>query len=413
MKVKDGRFTKPLKILHVTPHYEPAFEMGGVVRSLSLLCRGLAKSGLNITVFTTNNNRLGKILDVPMNQEVNVGGVKVCYFPTKLFNKRFFYSPELGKACYKRIKEFDLLHLTSFWCYAGIPAGKAARQYSIPYIISTHGTLDPYSLKQQFLKKKIYLSLFDKRNLDVATAIHYTAEIERESTHKYNRLKNPSFIVPNPVPINELNNLPEESEAKKYFALPQDAHVISFVGRLHRRKALDILIQSFKKLLPLLNNNCYLLLAGPDDGDETRLRQLVNKNELNDKVRFLGFVDAVKRGFVLKASDLFWFATYPGENFGYSAVEAMVAGVPVILSEYVGIYREVIQDKAGVIVSHEPGEIAKNIAELITEKDKIMQMSGNAKKSALRYDQENVIFLMLKAYEDVLTERRSPELQWK
>ena len=213
--------------------------------------------------------------------------------------------------------------------------------------------------------------------------------------------------------MNEATDLPHKEKAREYFSLPQDAHVISFVGRLHRRKALNILIQSFVKLSPPLSNHCYLLIAGPDDGDETRLRQLVKKNGLNDKVKFLGFVDAQMRGFVFKASDLFWYASYPGDNFGCSAVEAMAAGVPVILSEYVGIYKEVLQDDAGITVSFDAEDTAKKVAGLMTNKEKKTRMSENAKKAAQRYEQTHVVSLMLKAYQDVLTGRRSPECNWK
>jgi glycosyltransferase involved in cell wall biosynthesis len=90
-------------------------------------------------------------------------------------------------------------------------------------------------------------------------------------------------------------------------------------------------------------------------------------------------VDAKKRGFVLKASDLFWLASHE-ENFGYSAVEAMAAGVPVILSEYVGIFRDVLQDDSGIIVSHDMDDITKKVVELLTNKERKMRMSETLKK---------------------------------
>jgi glycosyltransferase involved in cell wall biosynthesis len=400
-----------MKILHVTPHYEPVFEMGGVVRSASQLCRGLVRLGADVTVFTTNNRRSNRKLDVSINQQINVGGVRVWYFPVKYFHKKFFYSPELGMACYDKIKGFDIMHLTSFWCYPGIPAGKAARKYNKPYIMSTRGTLVPYCLKQGMLKKKIYMSLFDRKNIEGASAIHYTTELEREETHQKNKLSKTSFIVPNPVPIDEVTKLPDRSEAKRFFDLPEDSVVISYVGRLNRRKALDILIEAFLKISKVLNK-CFLLLAGPDAGAEARLRKLVAQNKLDNLVKFTGYVNSEKRGLVLKASDLFWYATYPGENFGHSAVEAIAAGVPVILSEYVGISRDVIKDNTGIIVSHDPEEMAKKMFELFSNNERLKQMSENAKKSVLKYDTDKIASLMLKAYEDVLTGRRSPELQW-
>ncbi len=413
MESRDKRFKRPLKVLHVTPHYEPAFEMGGVVRSVSQLCRGLVNLGQDVTVFTTSNNRLGKGLNVPVNQEVDVCGVKCWYFQTNLFNTKFFYSRILAKACYSRVKSFDILHITSLWCHAGIPSGKAARLNSIPYIMSTRGTLVPYCLENGWLKKRLFMSLFDRGNLEGASAIHYTTEMERAQTHQYNKLKNPSFVIPNAVPIAELTNIPDKAKARRHFSLPFRANVVSYVGRLHKRKAIDILIQSFVNFLPQLKNNCYLLIAGPDDGEEAYLRQLVAKKGVTEKVRFLGYVDSKERGFVLKAADLFWYATHPGENFGHSVIEALVAGVPVILSEYVGVSKEILEDGAGIIVSHNPKEIAKKVVDLISDKERQKRMSANAKQSALKYDTDKVAPLMLKAYEDVLTGKRSAELRWK
>lgn len=391
-----------MKILHITPCYEPAFEMGGVVRSISQLCRGLAQMGQDVTVFTTNANPLGKkLLNVPLNKKINVGGVKVWYFPVKFFKNRFFYSPELNKACYSKMKEFDILHLTSFWCYPGIPGGRAARKYKIPYILSPSGTLDLYSLRQKKLKKRLYLWFSEKKNLKSATAIHYTTELEKERTHQLNRLKNPYFVVPNPVPVEEFKFCPNKHEAKDYLDLPYESYIISFIGRLHKCKALDILILAFNKITNNLNN-CYLLLAGPDDGDGNRLQKLVKEKKLGNKVKFLGFVNSEEKKFILGASDLFWFASF-GENFGCSAVEAMAAGVPVILSKDVDIWKEVIQDEAGIVVSHNPEEVAKDMLGLLVNKQRLKKMSGNALYlTKKRYSRGKVCQQMLSEYRKVV-----------
>jgi len=402
-----------LKILHVTPHYEPAFELGGIVRSISQLCRELARLNIDVTVFTTNNNRYENFRHYPLNQETVVNGVKVWFFDTKLFNRKFLYSPELGRACYEKMQQFDILHLTSFWCYPGIPAGKAARNSGIPYILSPRGTLVPYCLNNGWLKKKFYLNLFEKKNISAASAVHYTTELERETTHGHNRLINPSFVVPNPVDIENLTSLPSKEEARKYLDLPQDAKVISFVGRLNRRKALDVLVQSFAGVAPQLDNNCCLLMAGHDDGYGIRLQKLVKKKGLANKVRFMGFVDAKKRGFILRASDLFWFATYPGENFGHAAVEAMAAGIPVLFSENVGISEDAVQNEAGIVVNLNPDEIVKKVMGLLSDKEKLNSISMNAQQLIFKYDATKITPLMLTAYEDVLRGSRSPELRWR
>ena len=90
-----------MKILHVTPIYEPAWKAGGVVRSTSLICRALAELGHEVVVFTTNADRQG-YLSVPVNRPVNVGGVEVWYFHTNM-PKAFRYSKLLRDACKEKI----------------------------------------------------------------------------------------------------------------------------------------------------------------------------------------------------------------------------------------------------------------------------------------------------------------------
>ncbi len=66
-----------MKILCVIPSYYPAFKFGGPIASVHFLNKSLAKKGVEVTVYTTN---IGLEGEVPINQEVNVDGVKVIYF---------------------------------------------------------------------------------------------------------------------------------------------------------------------------------------------------------------------------------------------------------------------------------------------------------------------------------------------
>lgn len=391
-----------MKILYLTPCYEPAFEMGGVVRSTSLLARGLVELGQEVTVLTTNLNPLGRKLEVPLAEEVNVGGAKVYYFPARLFAGRFFYSSLLAEKCDQIIGSFDLVHLSAFWSHLGIVGAKLARKHNVPYVLSPRGTLNPFSLKQGMRIKKLFFWLFEKKNLKGAAAIHYTSKLEKQLVHDRQNLDNPFFIVPNPVPVQEFTQVPGKTEAKKHFQLPDEALVISFVGRLHKRKGLDLLVNSFAYLAKEFKN-CYLLIAGPDDGEETQLRGLVDKYDLEGKVRFLGFVDPEQRSFVLGASDLFWLVAYGGENFGHAAVEAMAAGVPVVLSQRVGIWQDVLEDNAGVVVPFQIQKVVEILKEMLQDKERRRKMASNARISAQeRYSQEKVCQRMLWEYRKVV-----------
>lgn len=397
-----------MKILHVTPAYEPAWHLGGVVRSVSQLCRGLAALGHEVTVFTTDSGK-DRRLAVPVNQPVEVGGVTVYYFKTD-FCLKFSYSRSLGVACRQLIKNFDLVHLTAFWCYPGIPAGIAARHQGTPYLVSVRGTLRKAALEHKAWKKWLYFWAIEKRNVNGAAAIHYTTAMERE-LDAFHRFLAPSFIVSNGLAVQEFQGLPDKIAAKATFGLSPQTRVVTFLGRLHPIKNLDLFIKGISEICPK-DKEVVLLLAGPDAGAESSLRRLAESNGLNSQVRFLGPVDADARRTLLAASDLLALVS-SNENFGNAAVEAMLAGVPVLVSEHVGICREVAADGAGVVVPLQVEAIADALKRMLSDPEGLREMGRRAAESARRrYDIRVVARMMATAYEDILTGRRSPGLGW-
>ena len=69
-----------MKLLFISPAYEPAWSLGGVVACLSNLCRGLASMGHEVTFYTTNVDGSGQPMDVPVGTPVDLGGVRTFYF---------------------------------------------------------------------------------------------------------------------------------------------------------------------------------------------------------------------------------------------------------------------------------------------------------------------------------------------
>lgn len=397
-----------MKVLHVVSIYEPAWQVGaGQVRAISQLCRGLRSLKIDVTVYTTDYG-IDANADIPLNQPVDVDGLRVFYFHSERF--RFFrYSTMLREACRETMKHFDIVHLASLWTYPCIPAGAMARREGVPYVISTHGTMSRYDLKHHPLRKKLHLSLVGRWNMDKAAAVHLTTQMEKERIAL--RLDNPSFIVPNGLDFAEFDDLPSKDEARRRLRLPADSIIVTFLGRLHQHKALDVFIHAFSSVVKL-HPKAILLLVGPDDGHESALCSLVKDLQLNHCVRFLGFVNSDKRRLLLAASDVLELVTW-GENFGYTAVEAMAAGIPVLLSEHVGICREVEADGAGYVVPVQKDAIAAKLKEMLSNPRRLKEMGKSAYVSARRcYGMKQVAKLMGTAYEDILTGRRSPECRW-
>ena len=399
----------PLKILHITPIYEPAWKAGGVVRSTSLLCRALAKLGHEVTVFTTNSDGKG-YLDVPVNVPVNVGGVKVYYFHTN-FPSFLRYSRQLKIACKKMITDFDIIHITSFWNYPGIPAAKEATKAGIPYVVSTRGTFVPTAINSKKLKKWVYLKLFDQYVLKNAKAYHYTTLLERKKMRSF-KIQKPNFLIPNGFDLNEFNDIPNRLESRRNLGLREDNLAVSFLGRLNWVKAIDVLIKGFARVAKNIPE-AMLILAGPDGGEEKNLRKLVIEMNLVDKVMFLGPVDKQGRLNLFSASDVFALVSFT-ENFGNAAAEAMAAGVPILVSENVGICDAVKEDGAGLVVPVDEDAVANALSEMLSNPTRLKEMGKAAYESARkRYDIKVVAKLMATAYEDILSGRRSPELLWQ
>jgi len=397
-----------MKILHITPSYEPAWHLGGVVTAVSQLCRGLAKIGADVTVYTTDSGKDRRI-DVPVNQIVDVQGVKVYYFKTDI-SLGFAYSKALRRACRDSLREFDIVHLASFWCYPGIAGASGAKINRVPYLLSVHGTLRKASFNYKYLKREVYFKLIEKRNINGASALHYTTGMERE-LDSFRQLKTPSFIVPNLINCIEFQKSISNQDAKEAWGVNPKSRVITFLGRLHQVKAIDLLIQAISKIL-LKERDLQLVLAGPDGGAEKSLRKLVGNLGLESHIHFLGGIHPSKRNTLFAASDIIALVS-KDENFGYAALEAMAAGVPVLVSERVGISQEILSDGAGRVVRLEGEAITQALWEMLSNPEKLEAMGRAAAVSARkRYDITIVAQKMAWAYDDILTGRRSPELSW-
>jgi glycosyltransferase involved in cell wall biosynthesis len=399
-----------MKILHITLAYEPAWHLGGVVRAVSQLCRGQAALGHQVTVYATDSG-LDRRMEVPTSQPVDLGGVRVYYFPAE-HSLRYGYSPALRQMCRSSLKNFDIIHLASPWAYPGIAAGQAARRQRLPYVMSAHGSLELTRHASGFLKKWLYMNLVEGGNLRRAAGIHFTSELERTDSICIGH-QAPSWIVPNGVDIREFDNLPDKLEARIELGLPADRLLFLYFGRLEPRKALDVLVKAFAQALTGTSLQTSLCLAGPDFGQQAMLQNLARELGISEQVIFTGYIPPGKRKAILAAADLLALVAHRGENFGISALEGMLAGVPALLSTNVGFYQDAVAAGAAVAVPVEPGPMSQALSQLLAEPTQLRAMGQAACSFARsRYDNKVVAASMVQAYEDILSGRRSPQLKW-
>ncbi|NLB18358.1 MAG: glycosyltransferase, partial [Syntrophomonadaceae bacterium] len=134
----------------------------------------------------------------------------------------------------------DLVHLHGLWMPVNHLAVRAARNRKIPYIIAPRGMLEPWSLQQRWLKKRLALWLYQRRDLRGAVALHATAESEAAQLRRLG-YRQRIIISPNGV------NLPEAMPPRSKRA--DGRRVILFLSRIHPKKGLLELVEAVGQVM--------------------------------------------------------------------------------------------------------------------------------------------------------------------
>jgi glycosyltransferase involved in cell wall biosynthesis len=260
------------------------------------------------------------------------------------------------------------------------------------------------------LKKWLYLNLVEYRNFRHSRAIHYSTLME-QAVAPPQILGLPSFVVHNGIDCESFANLPDKTTARRHFNLPPDVPAGVFLGRLEPIKNIAKLIKAVA-LARSRGIDIFLLVGGPDFGAKENLEALTAQLGLEDRVLFLGYVDPEARKTLLAAGDFMALPSYT-ESFGLAAVEGMAAGLPVLVSDGVGISREVELDQAGVVTGIEAESIAAGLTSLAGQPELRQAMGLKARRvAASRYDIKVTARKVERAYLDILEGVQSPDLFW-
>ena len=316
-----------MNLLHVTPYYAPAYPFGGVVRAVEGLAVALAARGHKLTVLTTDaGSRSGRV-DAPAEEMRN--GVRVIRLRNRAPKLRISanLSTPAGLAGMARslLPGMDLVHLHEFRTVEALQVTPEAVRAGVPIILSPHGTLT-LETGRSFLKSR-WDQLLSRRVADHLAAVVALTDAEAEDVRllwaRLGRTPPPLHIVPNGVnPADVTPSAPARAGFRRRYELG-DAPVCLFLGRLHARKGVDVLAQAF---LAANIPDTRLVIAGPDEGMQHRLEELGDP-----RIVLTGYLGPEERLAALAAADVFALPA-TGEGLSMAALEALAAGLPVILS---------------------------------------------------------------------------------
>lgn len=378
-----------MKILHVIP--DLAAVSGGPVSAVLGMARAQSEAGNSVTIVSTNFGQLSSPSVLVGNDRLNIH-LYSCDF------SKWRWSSKLKEALYVHIKDSDIVHLHTLWCYPILAAADVCVKLGKSYILRPCGMLDPWSLSQKKWIKKLYLFCF-QRIISQATTLHFTSEQERINSTKYIKDVR-SFVCPLGVSLDE--NLSDAQAFRKRHPELERKLLILFLSRLHYKKQPEILIHAFRGLVSR-KPDLRLVMAGSGDVAYVRqLKHLVNQLGLMNKVLFTGMLSGFAKQEALSAANVFVLPSLQ-ENFGISVVEAMAAGCAVVVSDWTNIASDISRAEAGIVCPPTINEIESAIDKLVSNDKLRRQMGENGKKLCRDQFEWNIVTKsLLMEYERLL-----------
>ena len=177
-----------MKILHIISSLRK--EDGGLPESVKNLSNELNIHKIHSDIATTYHKDKNIETDKPVKSRI--------YSFKRFIFDNIQFSLEFKKFIDLKLSQYDLIHIHGLYRFPTSYAAYKAIKLKIPYIISTHGSLDPYlymqSKKNLFLKR-LWEILIDFPILKKANGIHCTSDIEKQKIKKLN-LNKRIFTIP-------------------------------------------------------------------------------------------------------------------------------------------------------------------------------------------------------------------------
>lgn len=363
-----------MKILMLTWEYPPRI-VGGIARVVHDLSKRLIKDGHEVTVVTYRDNT-----DVP--EYENDKGVNVYRVDNYMIHPNNFIDwimqlnfNMLSKATEIINKEggFDVIHAHDWLVTYAAKSLKNA--YDIPIVATIHATeagrnSGIHDETQRYINDTEWLLTYEATEV-IVNSNYMKNEIQRLFGLPFDKIN----VIPNGINLSNFTGIERDYDFRRQYAMDNEK-IILYVGRLVYEKGVQHLIAAMPKILSNYND-AKLIIAGRG-GMMDELRAEASNLGLNDKIYFTGYLNSKQVQKMYKCADVAVFpSTY--EPFGIVALEAMLAGVPTVVSD-VGGLDEIVTHGVDGMKSYAGN--ANSIADSVTALLYDHQLATNVSKKA-------------------------------
>ena len=378
-----------MKILHIATLFSPDGAYGGPTRVATNLSAELMRRGHDVTIAGACEG-----YDTP---PTSVEGVPAWLYPSKAvpgLGVAGLSSPALVRRLVKDIDEFDVVHVHMSREFVTLPAALVARRAGVPYVLQTHGMIDPSG---KLLARPLD-AMATRPVLESASNILYLTGTERAQIIQVSEYCAPLTRLRNGVPGYAASTSVGGVDAASH---PE----VLYLARLHPRKRPEVFVRVARRLLDA-GVRATFTVVGPDGGSEQAVKDAVAEAN-SPYLRYEGPVDPDLVPARIASSSVYVLPSVD-EPYPMSVLEAMSVGRPVVITKSCGLAGEVADHGAGYVVDLDDDSLFNAIRSLLDNPHAAARMGrGGQAASASTFSMSSVVDDLLGVYDRSVRARRS------
>ena len=194
---------------------------------------------------------------------------------------------------------------------------------------------EPWKYKRSFFRER-----FERLAYHVVTyLVTGTEKLAVEYSEHYRILREKIKIMPNWIDNERFKNIPQRSDLRKEFDIPEGKKVVLFTHRLSYRKGSRMIMSVARDILTK-RDDVYFIIAGTGPEEKQLRARLEQSPGISPHMRFVGAVPNNEIQKYFGVADIFFMPSQE-EGFPRVVLEAMASGVPIVGSD-VGSVPEIV-----------------------------------------------------------------------
>lgn len=354
---------------------------GGPPQVVAGSAAALARRGHRVSVFTRQTQNVSRAFD----EQFAGLPIGLLRFPVDA-PAALARSTAMKQAFAAQCGSIDVLHAHGIWEGHMAQLADVMRAAGKPVIVSSHGMLDSWSMRQSAWKKQLVLALGGTgRMLARADAVVFGTEEESREGRKVVP-KAPHVVVPNGIDSAAIARINDSLDPAALLArlpvLRTWRRTILYFSRIHPKKGLDLLVDAFARHKKRLDGVGLLVVGIPQDADYlAAIERTIAEHDLSAHVAITTDLTGPDAKIAFAVADVFALPSHQ-EGFSMAIVEAMAAGKPLLITDKCHM-AEVVEWQAGVVVPDTAQGIAEGLAQILNLDDAALaQMGRNGRKVA-------------------------------